>query len=84
MPYHSHVCVKDWRSLVNLDGTLKKLVCLVKLFLLQVDVSKTPPCVVMPLICCKRTLVTFLGGIKVFICYILMTAEGVSVGKVSI
>ena len=55
-----------------------------KLFLLQAYVSESPPGIVMAFIGCECLLITLFGLIKVFISYVFMATEGVSIGKVGI
>lgn len=55
---------------------------LVKFFLLQADISETPPGIIMPFICCEGFLVALLSLVKVFVGNVLMATEGVSIGEV--
>jgi hypothetical protein len=57
---------------------------LFKLFLLEADVSETPPCIVVSLICSESLLVALLGLVEVFVGYILVTTQGVSICEVII
>ena len=81
---HTHVSVENWRSLIDWNSTLQQLWCLIKLFLLEANVSKTPPCVVVALISWKSSLIAFLCSVEIFISHILMTAQRVSIGKIDI
>ena len=47
---HTHIGIKNGGALVDLDGALEQLVCLIELLLLQVYVAQAPPCVVVSFI----------------------------------
>ena len=74
MTDHPHVGVEDRGPLIDGNGALQELVCLIEFLLLEADVSETPPCVVMTLISLQGPLIAFLGGIKVLVRNILMAA----------
>jgi len=57
---------------------------LFKLFLLEANVSKAPPCVVMTFIARKRFLVALLCLIEVFIGYVFMSAESMSICEMAV
>ena len=81
---HAHVGVKDRGPLIDGNCTLEELRCLIEFLLLEADVSETPPCVVLTLISLQSPLITFLGGIKILICYIFVAAQCMRVCKVDI
>ena len=74
MADHAHVGVEDRRPLIDGNGTLQELVCLIEFLLLEADVSETPPCVVVTLISLQGPLIAFLGGIKILIRNIFVAA----------
>ena len=71
---HPHVGIEDRRPLIDGNGTLQELVCLIEFLLLEADVSETPPCVVVTLISLQGPLIAFLGCIKILIRYVLVAA----------
>ena len=60
------------------------VMCIRELFLLQCNVTKSPPCVVVSLIGFKGILVALLSVLKVFVCNELVAAKSVCVGEVLI
>ena len=74
MADHAHVGVEDRGPLIDGNGTLQELICLIEFLLLEADVSETPPCVVMTLISLQSPLIAFLGCIKILIRNIFVAA----------
>ncbi len=81
---HAHVGVEHGRPLIHLNRALQQLRCLVELFLLQAYVAEAPPCVVVPLIRLKSSLVASFGLVEIFIRDILMSAQSVSICEIVI
>ena len=81
---HTQISPEDSWLRINLNSLVKVLLSLLKLLLLQTNVSNSPPCIVMSLIRGKSFLITSLSLVKIFISNIFMTTEGVSIGKVII
>ena len=71
---YAEVGVKHALSAINLDCLLEIIGGLLVSFLLVVDVSEAPPCIVMSLICFDSFPIESFSLLKIFILYKLMTA----------
>lgn len=82
MADHAHISVENGGALVYLDGTLEELRSLIEFLLLKADVTQAPPCVIVPLIGGKGSLVALLGRIEIFISDIFMATKSMRVSEV--
>ena len=78
---HSQVSVQHSRLLVDLNSLGEELSSLVELLLLEADVSKTPPSVVVALVGRQGSLVALLRRVEVLVRHVLVPAQSVSVRK---
>jgi len=84
MKCNSQVCEKHCIPIIDLDSLVKVELSLFVSLLLVVYVSKTPPCVIVSLICLNCFLVALFRLLEVFVINVLMAAQSVGIRKVNI